>query len=60
VRAVGKYAASDLMLAGWRTSGQRAYEVGIAAEATGDLDAAIAARARACLKTSTLRRPQSQ
>jgi enoyl-CoA hydratase/carnithine racemase len=52
VRAVGKYAASDLMLAGWRMSGQRAYELGIAAEVTQDLDAAIAARARACLKTA--------
>lgn len=54
VRAVGKYAASDLMLAGWRMSGQRAYELGIAAEVTGDLNAAIAARARACLKTAPL------
>jgi enoyl-CoA hydratase len=54
VRAVGKYAASDLMLAGWRMSGQRAHELGIAAEVTGDLDAAIAARARACLKTAPL------
>lgn len=52
VRAVGKYAASDLMLAGWRMSGQRAYELGIAAEITEDLDAAVAARARACLKAA--------
>lgn len=53
-RAVGKYAASDLMLAGWRMSGQRAYELGIAAEVTDDLDAAIAQRARACLKVAPL------
>jgi enoyl-CoA hydratase len=54
VRAVGKYAASDLMLAGWRMSGQRAYELGVAAEVTEDLDTAIAARARACLKIAPL------
>lgn len=54
VRAVGKYAASDLMLAGWRMSGQRALELGIAAEVTDDLDTAIAKRARACLKIAPL------
>ncbi len=54
VRAVGKYAASDLMLAGWRMSGQRAYELGIAAEITEDLDTAVATRARACLKVAPL------
>ncbi|MEM8591315.1 MAG: enoyl-CoA hydratase/isomerase family protein [Pseudomonadota bacterium] len=54
VRAVGKYAASDLMLAGWRMSGTRAYELGIAAEATDELDAAILARARGCLKIAPL------
>lgn len=56
VRAVGKFAASDLMLAGWRMSGPRAHALGLAAEVTEDLDAAIAARARACLKVA----PQAQ
>ncbi len=54
VRSVGKYAASDLMLAGWRMSGQRALELGIATEVTDDLDLAIAKRARACLKIAPL------
>lgn len=54
VRAVGKYAASDLMLAGWRMSGRRAYELGLAAEVAEDLDAAILQRARACLKIAPL------
>jgi enoyl-CoA hydratase/carnithine racemase len=54
VRAVGKYAASDLMLAGWRMSARRAYELGIAAQVTDDLDDAIAKRARACLKVAPL------
>ena len=54
VRAIGKYAASDMMLAGWRMSGQRAYELGLAAEVTGDLDAAILKRVRACLKVAPL------
>ena len=54
VRAIGKYAASDLMLAGWRMSGQRAYELGVAAEVTEDLDAAVLKRARACLKVAPL------
>lgn len=53
-RAVGKYAALDLMLAGWRMSGRRAYELGVAAEVTSDLDAAIRQRARACLKVAPL------
>ncbi|MEM9206087.1 MAG: enoyl-CoA hydratase-related protein [Pseudomonadota bacterium] len=56
VRAVGKYAASDLMLAGWRMSGRRAYELGIAAElvAPDALDDAILKRARGCLKIAPL------
>lgn len=54
VRAVGKYAASDLMLAGWRMSGQRAVELGVAAEMADDLDAAVMKRARACLKIAPL------
>lgn len=56
VRAVGKYAASDLMLAGWRMSGRRAYELGVAADvvAPENLDAAVLKRARACLKIAPL------
>lgn len=54
VRAVGKFAASDLMLAGWRLSGQRAFDLGIAAEVTDDVDAAVMKRARACLKVAPL------
>lgn len=54
VRAVGKHAASDLMLAGWRMSGRRAYELGLAAEVAQDLYAAILQRARACLKIAPL------
>ncbi|MEM1400280.1 MAG: enoyl-CoA hydratase/isomerase family protein [Pseudomonadota bacterium] len=54
VRAVGKYAASDLMLAGWRMSGQRAFELGLAAEVSDDLDGAVLKRARACLKIAPL------
>lgn len=56
IRAVGKYAASDLMLAGWRMSGQRAFELGLAAEivAPDTLDDAVLKRARACLKTAPL------
>ena len=54
VRAVGKYVASDLMLAGWRMSGRRAYELGVAMEVTSDLDSAVLTRARACLKIAPL------
>jgi len=54
VRAVGKFAASDLMLAGWRMSGRRAFELGVAAEVTDDLDNAVLTRARGCLKIAPL------
>ncbi|MEL7133747.1 MAG: enoyl-CoA hydratase/isomerase family protein [Pseudomonadota bacterium] len=61
VRAVGKYAASDLMLAGWRWSGARAHQLGVAADCvasaedgTDPLGAAVLTRARACLKTAPL------
>lgn len=56
VRAVGKYAASDLMLAGWRMSGRRAFELGLAAEvvAAEELGDAVLKRARACLKMAPL------
>jgi len=56
VRAVGKYAASDLMLAGWRMSGRRAFELGLAAEVVvaEELGDAVLKRARACLKMAPL------
>lgn len=57
-RAVGKYVASDIMLAGWRIDAERAYALGIAAEVVpaDDLSEAVLQRARACLKVA----PQSQ
>lgn len=62
VRAVGKYAASELMLAGWRWSGRRAYELGVACDCiptltedgTDPLGQAVLTRARACLKIAPL------
>ncbi len=51
-RAVGKYLASDIMLAGRRITGERAFQVGLAAECVEDaalLETAIA-RARAVKK----------
>ena len=56
VRAVGKYAASDLMLCGWRMSGARAHALGLAADcvAADALDEAALTRARACLKLAPL------
>ena len=56
VRAVGKYAASDLMLAGWRMSGERAYALGLAAEVvpSDGMDDAVLKRARACLNLAPL------
>lgn len=56
LRAVGKYAAADLMLAGWRMDAARAVQLGIAAEMAEDLGAAVLRRARACLKIA----PQAQ
>ena len=55
-RAVGKYAASDLMLAGWRMNAYRALELGIAAEVVpaDALSEAVMKRARACLKIAPL------
>ena len=56
VRAIGKYAASDLLLAGWRMSAQRAFALGLAAEVVGssELDEAILRRARGCMKVAPL------
>src|SRR6202000_2157612 len=51
-RAVGKYMASDIMLAARRITGERAYQIGLAAELVADADLLEAAlgRARAILK----------
>ena len=56
LRAVGKHAASDLMLAGWRMSGPRAHQLGIAAECVPPeaLEEAVAARVRGLLKIAPL------
>ncbi|WP_331377008.1 enoyl-CoA hydratase/isomerase family protein [Sinorhizobium chiapasense] len=56
LRAVGKYAASDLLLAGWRMAAERALALGIAAEVVPaeGMDEAILRRARACLKIAPL------
>jgi enoyl-CoA hydratase/carnithine racemase len=56
LRAVGKYATSDLLLAGWRMSAVRALALGIAADVVppSDMNEAILRRARACLKIAPL------
>lgn len=56
LRAVGKYAASDLLLAGWRMSADRALALGIAADVVpaAEMEEAILRRARACLKVAPL------
>ncbi len=55
-RAVGRHVASDIMLSGWRITGERAWQLGLAAELCADdaLDEAVAARARAMLKLAPL------
>ncbi len=55
-RAVGRYVAADIMLAGWRITGERAYQLGIAVAPCADTalhDEALA-RARAMLKLAPL------
>ena len=55
-RAVGKYLASDMMLAARRITGERAFQLGLAAECVEDdvlMDAAIG-RARAVTKVAPL------
>jgi enoyl-CoA hydratase len=55
-RAVGKYMASDIMLAARRINGERAFQLGLAAELTPDdelMETALA-RARAVLKIAPL------
>jgi enoyl-CoA hydratase len=56
LRAVGKYAASDLLLAGWRMPAARALALGIAADVVPaeGMDEAILRRARGCLKVAPL------
>lgn len=55
-RAVGRHVASDIMLAGWRISAARAYQLGLAAEicAADALADVVASRARAMLKIAPL------
>ncbi|WP_454817764.1 enoyl-CoA hydratase/isomerase family protein [Labrys neptuniae] len=55
-RAVGRSIASEVMLAGWRLSGERAFQLGLAAECCLDeaLDERVLARARAMLKIAPL------
>jgi enoyl-CoA hydratase/carnithine racemase len=55
-RAVGKYAASDIMLAARRITGTRSCELGLAAECVADAELAETAlgRARAVLKVAPL------
>ena len=55
-RAVGRYMASEIMLAARRITGERAYQLGLAAELVADADLAEAAlaRARAVLKVAPL------
>ena len=55
-RAVGKFIASDIMLAARRITGERAYQLGLAAElsADGELQDVALSRARAILKVAPL------
>ena len=55
-RAVGKYMASDIMLAARRITGERAFQLGLAAELVADdaLPEAALARARAVIKVAPL------
>jgi enoyl-CoA hydratase len=51
-RAIGRYGASDLMLAGTRMSGERAYQLGLACDVCADteLEKTVLQRAQAMLK----------
>ena len=55
-RAVGRQTASDVMLAGWRLSGERAYHLGLAAVCCegAELDGQVRTRAQAMLKVAPL------
>ena len=56
VRAAGKHVASELMLAGWRIDGRRAHALGLVAACVpaAELDEAVMARVRGCLKVAPL------
>jgi enoyl-CoA hydratase/carnithine racemase len=59
-RAVGRQVAADMLLAGWRITGRRAYELGLAAEVCADealIETALI-RARAMLKVAPLAQAQ--
>ena len=55
-RAVGRYEAANVMLAGWRISGQRAYELGLAAAVcpSVELRDTVLKRAKAMLEIAPL------
>ena len=55
-RAVGRHVSSDIMLAGWRITGQRAHQLGLACEVCAEeaLEDAVLTRARAMLKLAPL------
>lgn len=56
LRAVGRHVAADILLAGWRITGERAFALGLAAEVCPDaaLDETVVTRARALLKLAPL------
>lgn len=55
-RAIGKYAASDVLLTGWRMNGARAWQLGLAAECVpaDQFDDTVMARVRALLRHAPL------
>lgn len=55
-RAVGRYAASDIMLGAWRITGERAYQLGIAVELCDSeaMSDVVLQRARGMLKCAPL------
>lgn len=59
-RAVGKYEAANIMLAGWHISGARAHQLGLAAEVVADaeLENSVLSRAKAMLKIAPLAQAQ--
>lgn len=58
--AIGKYEASNIMLAGWRINAERAYQLGLTAMvcADADLSERVLARAKAMLKIAPLAQAQ--
>lgn len=59
-RAIGKYEAANVMLAGWRIDGQRAYQLGLATAVCTDaeLQETVMGRAKAMLKMGPLAQAQ--